>query len=91
MIKPHVLFLAGTLALGSAAPAFAHDHERITVDQLPAAVQKTIKKEASGGSIGELEKETHKNGKVVYEVEIVKNGKSTEIEVGADGKIIERD
>jgi uncharacterized membrane protein YkoI len=57
---------------------------------LPAAAQTTLKHEAKGGKIEELRKETRKDGKVIYEAEIVKAGKGTDIEVGADGKVLER-
>ena len=43
-----------------------------------------------GGKIEELRKETRKDGTVVYEAEIVKNGKGTDIEVSAEGKVLER-
>ena len=68
--------LAGTLSLGGAGGARAdedeagHHHQSVTMAELPAAVQKTLNREAKGGKIEELRKETHKNGKVIYEAEI---------------------
>jgi hypothetical protein len=61
--------------------------EKITLDQCPAPVQDTIKKEAAGGTIREIEKET-KGDVTIYEAEIVKDGKTVEIEVAADGKLL---
>jgi hypothetical protein len=67
-----------------------HEHQSVTLAELPAPAQKTLKREAKGGKIEELRKETHKDGTVAYEAEIVKNGKGTELEVSADGKVLER-
>jgi len=91
-----VALLAGALSVGGIGRATAdeneggHEHQAVTMAELPAAAQKTLNREAKGGRIEELRKETRKNGTVVYEAEIVKNGKGTDIEVGADGKVLER-
>ena len=96
MRKMAVAVLAGTLGLGGVGRAMAdedegnHEHQSVTMAELPPAAQKTFKKEAKGGKIEELRKETRKNGTMVYEAEIVKNGKGTDIEVNADGKVVER-
>jgi len=88
--------LAGALALGGVGRAVAdedegsHEHQSVTMADLPAAVQKTLKREAKGGKVEELRKESRKDGTVAYEAEIVKNGKGTDIEVSADGKVLER-
>jgi uncharacterized membrane protein YkoI len=90
------VFLTGALSLAGAGGLLAaeneagHQHEPVTMSELPAAAQKTLKHEAKGGKIEELRKETRKDGSVVYEAEVVKNGKGTNLEVGADGKILER-
>jgi hypothetical protein len=91
-----IALLAGTLALGGVGRAVAdedeggHEHQAVKMADLPAAAQKTLKHEAKGGKVEELRKETRKDGTVVYEAEIVKAGKGTDIEVGADGKVLER-
>ena len=96
MRKLAVALLAGTLELGGVGRAVAdedegtHEHQSVKMADLPAAAQKTLKREAKGGKIEELRKETRKDGTVAYEAEIVKNGKGTDIEVGADGKVLER-
>lgn len=61
--------------------------EQVTLEQCPPAVQDTIKAQASGGVIMEIEKET-KNGKTIYEAEILKDGKTIEIKVAEDGTLI---
>ena len=88
--------LAGALALGSAGRAVAdedeggHAHQSVTMAEVPAAAQKALKREAKGGKIEELRKETRKDGTVAYEAEVVKNGKGTDIEVSAEGNVLER-
>ena len=63
--------------------------ETVRWKDLPEAVQKTIKANAQGGIIEEIEKETE-DGKVVYEAEVeLKDGRELEIEVAEDGTLIE--
>ena len=57
---------------------------------VPAAVMATIEREAMGGKIGEIERETE-DGKVVYVAEVTINGEEWEIEVAEDGKLIEKE
>ena len=96
MRKMAVALLAGTLGLGGVGRAVAdedegsHEHQSVTMAEVPPAAQKTLRKEAKGGKIEELRKETRKDGTMAYEAEIVKNGKGTDIEVSADGKVLER-
>jgi hypothetical protein len=90
------LFLAGTLAAGVGSQAFAgdnesgHEHQSVKMADLPAAVQATLKREAKGGKIEELRKETRKDGAVIYEAEIIKKGQGSDIQVDSDGKVLER-
>ncbi len=61
--------------------------EKISLDQTPAAVKATILKEAAGGTIKEIERET-KNGKTIYEAEVIIGGKEVEIKVAPDGTLL---
>jgi uncharacterized membrane protein YkoI len=100
MRKLATLLLAGLLGAGFGVRALAnenenenesgHEHKSVTMAELPPAVQSTFKQEAKGGKIEELRKETRKDGSVIYEGEIVKNGKGTDIEVNSAGKVVER-
>jgi len=96
MRKLATLLLAGTLGVGFGVRALAdenekgHEHQSVTMADLPAPVQATFKRESKGGKIEELRKETRKDGTVIYEGEIVKNGKGTDIEVNSAGKVVER-
>lgn len=87
---------AGTLALGglggtALARGHGEEHEgkKVTMDQLPAKVQSTFQKEASGGQVEELRSQ-QKGGKTIYSGEIVQNGKGTELKVSDDGSILKR-
>jgi hypothetical protein len=73
----------------SAWPAEQRE-EHFTMDQLPAAVKKTIEKESAGGKVEEVEKETE-HGRTFYEAEIVKNGKESYVHVAPDGKVLKRE
>jgi hypothetical protein len=85
--------VALALSLGTAwAPAAfaAGDEQKVSLDQVPAAVKAALEKEAKGGTIGEVSKEMHK-GKAVYEAEITKDGKQRFVEVREDGKVMKRE
>jgi hypothetical protein len=68
------------------------EHEQgtpVSKDDLPAPVKATFDKEAKGGQVEELHKET-KNGKTYYRGEIVKNGKATDLKVSESGKVLHK-
>src|SRR5262245_55755813 len=81
--------LLGRPLLANEEKGEQHQHESVTMRDLPAAVQDTLRKEAKGGKIEELRKET-RGGEVIYEAEIVKDGKGTDVEVRSSGKVVER-
>lgn len=65
------------------------DEEEVLINQVPAAVKATILEEAQGGTIKEIERET-KDGKTIYEAEVIINGEEVEIEVAADGTLLSK-
>lgn len=82
--------VVAVLAFVVALPGLVYaKEEKVKLADCPEAVQKTIKAQANGGTIVEIEKETKKDGTVVYEAEIKKDGKEIEVEVAADGTLIE--
>lgn len=62
---------------------------KIPLEQAPAAVQKTIKREAEGGELEDIARK-QKNGRTVYETDIVKDGQEWEVNVAEDGSLISR-
>lgn len=81
-----VLVLACCVGLTSTAWS-EEDGKEITIDQLPAAVKAALLQQAGGAQIKEIEEET-KDGKTIYEAEIVGNGITTEIKLDATGKVL---
>ena len=60
------------------------------MNNLPSAVRNAIKKHAGGGKIIEVEKDI-KKGNLVYEAEVIKNGKEIDILVSDTGKYLGTD
>lgn len=88
-----VLTFVGLVSFGAAAItvlANDKDEEEVSIDQVPAAVKATILKEAKGGTLQEIERET-KGGKTVYEAEVIIQGKEIEIKIAPDGTVIGRE
>jgi uncharacterized membrane protein YkoI len=62
--------------------------QKVTLTDMPPAVQKTIQDNLAGGKVTETVKET-KEGKTYYEAEVQKSsGEKVEIKVAEDGKLI---
>jgi hypothetical protein len=59
----------------------------VTIDQVPAAVKKTILSQAGKNKIEEIEKET-KKGKVTFEAEWTEGEMEVEIKVAPNGKLL---
>ena len=64
--------------------------EALTMEELPQAVQKTVKVESAGAEIKELVMESEE-GKTFYEVEFEKDGKEYEVKILEDGTILKRE
>jgi uncharacterized membrane protein YkoI len=93
-MKSRTWLAAGVLVLGlvAAGAVYAEEskgktEEKVTIDQVPAAVKATILKEAGDHKITEIEKET-RDGKTIYEAEWIADGKEVEIKVAEDGTLL---
>ncbi len=64
--------------------------EFMKMEELPPAVQETVKAESAGAEIKELVLETE-DGKTFYEVEFEKDGKEHEVKISEDGTVLERE
>src|SRR5262245_41163595 len=86
-----VIAVATALTLGAWIPAYAEEeNERtVTMSDLPAAVQTTIKDKAGSNPIEKIEKKTE-DGKTVYEAVVNKGGKEWSIEVNEQGKFLKQ-
>lgn len=88
-IKVLAVLLLITLAFSTSIFASSKE-EKIEWSQVPLKVQQTITEHAQGGEIIEIEKETEKQGGIIYEAKIKKSdGKKIEIKVDENGKLIE--
>jgi uncharacterized membrane protein YkoI len=65
------------------------DEVEVKLSDCPAAVQKTLKREANGADIEVVDKET-KDGRTIYEVDVTIDGKNYEIRVAEDGILISK-
>ena len=61
--------------------------QKTSIDKVPAAVKAAIEKGTTGGQVQEIEKKQH-DGKVIYEVDYVKDGAEKSIQVTPDGMIV---
>jgi uncharacterized membrane protein YkoI len=83
--------IAAIAAIGAIVYAGNEENEhkqKVAMNELPAAVQKTIQDNLGGGTVTGTEKET-KDGKTYYEAQVKKSsGDKIEIKVAEDGKLI---
>jgi hypothetical protein len=86
MKKFVLMFGAGLLMVTAMA---AQDGEKkITRSDLPPAVQKTVDAQSQGAIIRGYSKEVE-NGKAMYEAELRVNGRSKDISIDRNGKVVE--
>lgn len=84
-----LLALAIGLALAMAGCTESKKEVALKFADCPAAVQKTIIDHAGGVQFPEVDKETKKDGRVVYEAKGKRaDGKKIEIKVAADGSLV---
>lgn len=77
-------------AVTGRAPAAGECETAVAIKDCPDAVQRTIRAQAAGGRIVEIEKECKGRGCFVYEAEVIKpNGIRLEVEVARCGKLLE--
>ena len=62
--------------------------EKISIDQLPTAVKAAVEREAAGGQLIDISKDT-KLGQTSYEVKIAKGGQESKVHIASDGTKIE--
>jgi hypothetical protein len=65
------------------------DEQKVSLDQVPAAVKATFAKESDGAEVKEVEKETE-DGKAAYETTVSIKGKEYEIKVAEDGTLLKK-
>ena len=61
-----------------------------TMNDLPEAVQKTIREHSADAKIADIDKET-RTGRTVYEVQFAEPGKNPKLHIAEDGSIVNGD
>lgn len=82
------LALAAVVAIG-AGVSRGEDEEEISLKDCPPKVQRTLKREATGGKLVEVEVEKE-HGKTIYEAEVILDGKEYEVEVLPNGILLSK-
>jgi uncharacterized membrane protein YkoI len=70
------------------AGACSAQEKRIKRSDLPAAVEKTVAEVSKGATVRGFNEEKE-NGKVAYEVEMVVNGNSKDVQIDPNGMVTE--
>lgn len=78
------LLVAASLAVTVLAQ---ETEKRVTMKELPAAVQATVKEQSKGAKLRGLAMETE-NGKTYYEAELMIKGRSKDVTIDPDGKVV---
>ena len=60
--------------------------EEVALDSLPSAVRDGLQAKAAGGKLVKVESLTKHGTLVAYEAQVLKKGKKSEVQVGAEGK-----
>jgi len=81
-----IVVVVGVLISVAAFAGISYYEQEVTLDEVPAAAQATILKEAGDGIIKKIERELEL-GQIVYEATVVIDGKSIEIAVASDGTL----
>ena len=95
MNKQIVWCLAAALAISAGCKSSGggradEKHEKISETALPQGVRDGFTKAYPGATIREVEKETYANGTIHYEVKYRgADGKDREVELSADGEVLD--
>jgi hypothetical protein len=71
--------------------AIAEVEEEVASDALPPEVKAGLQAKAGGGKITKVESLTKHDKLVAYEAQVNTNGKKSEVQVGPDGKPLDRE
>lgn len=65
--------------------------EQVSIESLPAAVRQGLQDKAGKGKLVKVETLTKKDRLVAYEAKVLTNGKTSEVQVGTDGKPLDHE
>ena len=87
----HLSVASALTLLLSACGSQSHEGskaEKLSPNQLPAAVSQTVNSRLPGAHINKAERENEK-GTVIYDLELTQNGRKFEMDVKEDGTLVE--
>jgi len=83
-----LVFAVAVAAVTSGCSTLHHEDVTISWNSVPVVVQSTIQAHMYGGTVGEVERETGRNGDV-YEATVKgPDGQRSEVKVAQDGKLL---
>ncbi len=65
--------------------------EQVSTESLPSAVRQGLQHKAGKGKLVKVETLTKKDKLVAYEAKVLTNGKTSEVQVGTDGKALDHE
>src|SRR4051794_4188284 len=74
---------------GGEAEAPEPGETKISLDQAPPAVRKTIDRELVGAQLEDIARKDH-HGKTVYETDVIRGGQKWEVVVAEDGSVLSK-
>lgn len=80
--------MGSVLTLAICSGTARASEKRVNYGDLPPAVQKTAQRESQGATVKRYSKEVE-NGRVVYEVEMIADGKARDVSIDSSGEIVE--
>jgi len=86
------LFVAVIVIAGGCAHKAEEEENEVKLrpDEVPPAVLSALEREAGGAAITTVDKEQAKDGRTVYETDVMMNGKNWEIKVDETGKLVSK-
>jgi uncharacterized membrane protein YkoI len=94
----HLSWIVSMALVAPVASAYADDpyrkddttqNQKLTRNDLPDAVKTSLDREAKGKTIDAISKDTE-NGKTIYKVDLMSNGKMQTLTFDANGKVTDR-
>ena len=65
--------------------------EQVSTESLPSAVRQGLQDKAGKGKLAKVETLTKKDKLVAYEAKVLNNGKTSEVQVGPEGKALDHE
>jgi len=85
-----MILVAGMCSCAKMRHSAAESGEKkVRLDELPPAARQTVERELAGAELEDIALEK-RQGRIVYETDIIRNGQKWEVVVGEDGQIVSK-